>query len=152
MADATPIENTIITIKDKLPEGYTFAEKEGIAPDEINALRKASNWVEQPPEIWRDQLDTSKSVVGVRDSQGGLIGIGFLVGSKRHAVLCDFVVHPEHRGKGIGTVIFEKRLEEAESQGIRYLYAGLAETNVLKDKYLQHGFVQSEGNLTRGIR
>lgn len=136
-----------------LPEQYSFTGERPIMPEEVIELRRSSNWgTDFSEETWGDCIDQSLAVVGVRDKRGTLVGVGFLAGNMRHAVLCDFVVHPDHRNQGIGNAILERRVKIADELGIPYLYTDLVNTNPLKNKYLELGFVANSGVLARKAR
>lgn len=90
--------------------------------------------------------------MGVRHERGLLAGVGFLAGNLRHAVLCDFVVNPEHRGQGIGRAILNRRINIADALKIPYLYTELAPTNKLTKYYEELGFVATGHAYTRAAR
>lgn len=144
-------EPAILTTQEEipLPEGYQFMDRSDIDPDELMTLRESVGFSRETPEIWKDCINDSIDVAAVRDDEGNLVGIGFLSGTRRHAVLCDFVVSPEHQGKGIGTAILKKRMETVEKLEIPYVYTDLAETNPLRKKYAALGFVATSGRLFR---
>lgn len=136
-----------------LPEGYRFSHRSSIAADEVIRLRQKSDWgTETRVEVWEECIARALAVVGARDKSSELVGVGFLAGNLRHAVLCDFTVLPEHRGKGIGTAILEKRVEIANQLEIPYLYTELVPENPLRQKYLDLGFVASGNLLARQTR
>jgi GNAT superfamily N-acetyltransferase len=135
-----------------LPEGYRFVEKADINPADVISLRETVGWGNESAEKWQECIDDALEVTAVKDQSGSLIGIGFLVGNKRHAVLCDFVVKPDHQGKGIGTAILKKRMEKVEKLRIPYIYTDIAETNPLRDKYSSLGFVATGGGLFRNSK
>jgi len=136
----------------QLPENYSFVDREDISPEEIVAVRKSTGWeAGDSEEGWRQNLDTALAVVAVRDDRSSeLVGMGFLVGNRRHAILCDFNVRPEHQGKGIGTAILQKRMQIADQElKIPFLYTSLAETNPLKETYKSLGFAATGDNYFR---
>ena len=57
-----------------------------------------------------EYLSKDLATVGVADARGALIGTGCIAGNVRHAVFCDFVVHPDFQHKEIGSAILAKRL------------------------------------------
>lgn len=126
-----------------LEQKYTLVDRDQILPEEIIDLRKSIGWEEgDTEEGWKQSLETALAVVGARDTEKGeLVGVGFLVGNLRHAVLCDFNVSPKYQGQGIGSAILDERMRIAEELDIPYLYTSLAETNPLRDKYRELGFV-----------
>ncbi len=132
--------------RETLPEGYSFAEK--VSAQEVINLRTTCQWgAERRIEAWRQAIDTSLAVVGVR-IESDLVGVGFLSGNTRHAFLSDLTVHPEHRSRGIGRAIVARRLNLASSMGpngIPYIYAEILASNTLSDYYVQLGFAGVEG-------
>jgi GNAT superfamily N-acetyltransferase len=135
------------------PGSYSFVDEYSIEPEEIIDLRNAGDWgTETNREVWASVLNDSIATVGVRDEAGLLVGVGFLTGNARHAVLCDFIVHPEHRGQGIGSAILQRRVDIADELGIPYLYTELAKTNVLTAKYETLGFAAAGNVYTRASR
>jgi GNAT superfamily N-acetyltransferase len=133
--------------KAPLPDNYSFVYKDTIAPQEVIALRSASNWGrENSILVWQEAINQSIETVGIRDANELLVGVGFLIGNSRHALLCDFTVHPEHRSQGLGKAILDRRLAIADEAGIAYLYTDISPTNTLRNRYLELGFVAS-GNI-----
>lgn len=133
-----------------LPECYSFVEKGQISGNEVLALRDASDWgTVRDVQKWQRALDTSLAVAGVRSESKELVGVGFLAGNARQAILCDLVVHPEHRGKNIGKAILSQRLKQADEIGVDYIYTELSETNNLSSFYLAVGFRAVNNALVR---
>lgn len=127
-------------LPDQLPDGYIYAFD--VSPEEIIHLRTSSDWgTETNKELWQSVIDDSIATVGVRDEAEALASVGFLAGNLRHAVLCDFLVGPEHRGKGIGRAVLNRRMNIASELSIPYLYTELAPTNNLRTYYQELGFV-----------
>lgn len=133
----------------KLPSGTTFANRHTIKAHEVLALRSSVGWDGGDLNIWNACLRDSLDVCGIRAEDGTLIGIGFLAGNQRHAVLCDLCVHPEHRGKGIALAILAKRMIFARDSALPYLYTSLAPENRLRSVYEGLGFVNTGGELFR---
>jgi len=132
-----------------LPNGTTFADRHKIKAHEVLALRSLVGWDGGDLDVWNSCLADSLDVCGVRSEDGTLIGIGFLAGNKRHAVLCDLCVHPEHRGRGIALAILARRMLFAISLPVPYIYTSLAPENRLKPVYEALGFVHTGGELFR---
>lgn len=130
-----------------LPEAYNFCDPTKITAREIMSLRGRVGLAVEDETVWRQCVDRSLVTVGVRNEAGLLVGIGFLTGSARHAVLCDFVVDPDFQDQGIGTAILYKRLETANELKIRYIYAELSKANLLRPKYIKFGFKATRGGL-----
>jgi GNAT superfamily N-acetyltransferase len=123
-----------------LPDHYVLASKTDIKPTEIIALRKSVGWKTDTAERWRQCIDQSLAVVGVRDAAGSLVGMACLTGNARHAVLCDLAVNPNHHRRGIGAAIMNELMQAAYDNDVSYLYAELAETNPFREQMLESGF------------
>lgn len=132
-----------------LPEGFSFCGQSKITTQEIMTLRGKIGWAVENQAVWQRCISQSLAVVGVWDKNDQLIGIGFLTGSIRHAILCDLTVAPEFHNKGIGTAILYKRLIIANELNVRYIYTDLAKTNPLRSKYIKLGFEETGGGLLR---
>jgi GNAT superfamily N-acetyltransferase len=139
----------------KLPEGYSWATRECILAEDVIALRASVGWFEQDDasssiERWQACLQDSLCVQGViEDSSQSLVGIGFIAGNRRHGVLCDLTVHPNHQLKGLARALLYARLHEAKMFGVPYLYTSLSQENTLKSLYLELGFSNTADNLFR---
>jgi GNAT superfamily N-acetyltransferase len=132
-----------------LPSGTTFADRHKIKAHEVLALRSFVGWDGGDLDVWNSCLSESLEVCGVRADDGTLIGIGFLAGNRRHAVLCDLCVHPDHRGRGIALAILARRMIYARDMPVPYLYTSLAPENRLRSVYESLGFVNTGGELFR---
>jgi ribosomal protein S18 acetylase RimI-like enzyme len=136
-----------------LPEAYSFVNRLGVTPEAVIALRSAANWgTEQSPDVWQSTIFQSLATVGVVDAKSDLVGVGFLAGNNRHAVLCDLVVHPDHRRQHIGQAILHKRLEIADDIGIPYLYTELSHMNTVRGLYVELGFRALDNLYVRAAR
>ena len=133
----------------KLPEGYEWAQ-EPVTAREIMKLRQSVGWDPGLEAIWSGCLNTALSLRAVRlSATGELVGVGFLTGNGRHAILCDFCVHVQHQGKGIGLAILHARIVDVERLRIPYLYTSISAKNPLKKVYVEYGFEGTEANLFR---
>lgn len=112
-----------------------------INPEEIQALRISVEWGSDETEVWRSTIETALAVASVRRNHK-LIGIGFLVGGPRHAVLCDVAVHPKVQTEGIGGNIVDALVQQAKDQRIKYVTLTFNEQSPwLEDFYRKYGFV-----------
>jgi GNAT superfamily N-acetyltransferase len=124
-----------------MPSPYEVSLDRHIDPAEIQALRTSVGWDPDDAEVWQCILETALTVASVRQSQE-LMGIGFLVGSSRHAVLCDVAVRPQVQKEGIGGSIVDSLLQQAQDQRIKYVTLTFNEQSPwLEDFYRKHGFV-----------
>jgi GNAT superfamily N-acetyltransferase len=132
-----------------LPRGYRFVYS-GIDSSELYRLNGASEQYvnfDAYAEVYdecQELLDESMAIVGVRNRQQELIGVGVLNGTAEHAALSDLVVHPEHRHKGIGKALIQKRLALATELGVRTIGVNLVPSNSLGSLYFELGFEPRE--------
>jgi GNAT superfamily N-acetyltransferase len=132
-----------------LPTATVLANRRDIRAHEVLALRSLVGWDGGDLDIWSSCIANSLDVCGIRTTEGELIGIGFLAGNARHAVLCDLCVHPLYRGRGIALSILARRLMFAAALPVPYLYTSLAPENRLRSVYEALGFVNTGGELFR---
>jgi GNAT superfamily N-acetyltransferase len=134
----------------KLPEGYEWAQEPPVTAREIMKLRQSVGWDPGLEAIWSGCLNTALSLRAVRlSATGELVGVGFLTGNGRHAILCDFCVHEQHQGKGIGLAILHARISDVERMRIPFLYTSISAKNPLKNVYAECGFEGTDANLFR---
>lgn len=138
-------------LQESIPDYYYFAEE--ITGEDVVRLRSSSDWgTVTDADLWQRTIDQSITVVGVGHPTQSLVGVGFLAGNPRHAILCDFVVHPNHRGQGIGQAILNRRINIAEELEIPYLYTELSPTNRLMGYYEDIGFMATNHMYSRAAR
>ena len=115
---------------------------ETITPEEVIFVREET-LTEENISIWRECLKQSLCSISARDEHGKLVGIGFLVGNRRHGELVDLSVHPSARQNGIGGKLVDALVSQAKATNIKYF--GLTwDTSKpwLKSFYERHGFKQ----------
>lgn len=130
-----------------LPSGYYFVFKDEIKPEEIIALRESVEWKGDTLKRWTDVLRQSLFSVGVRDSDKKLVGVAFLAGNVRHAIMSDLCVNPSHQRKGIGEGIMSELFEAAYGLNVSYIYAELSKTNPFRNKMILSGFKETGDSL-----
>jgi len=87
-----------------------------LSPDEVNA---AYSWVEWPQrESWRlEAVARTCTWFAARTSDGELLGVARLHDDGGlHASLWDVIVHPDHRGNGIGVALVRAALARCEDR------------------------------------
>lgn len=136
----------------KLPEGYYFADRSSVTLPEFAEIRRSVNWSDDDEERFQKCFEQSLEIIAVRSADGLLVGIGFIAGNYRHAVLCDFNVRKDHQRKGIGRAILQARIQRAEELKIPYLYVSLHPSNPLRSLYEQLGFREGDGSMFREKR
>jgi GNAT superfamily N-acetyltransferase len=131
-----------------LPNGYMYDTSLYMDSSELDTLLKASmgpvegNYADFESVIELDELDNFN--VGVRTTEGALIGYGRLLYKDGRGELLDFMVDPGHRRQGIGKAIIDTRIAMAETSGVTSLYIPrLAETNTVASYYLEKGFQET---------
>lgn len=141
------------TLPELLPDTYGFVDQSSITSQEVVDVRDSAHWgTERNLELWQAVIDQSIASVGVRHENGLLVRVGFLAGNLRHVVLCDLVVDPDHRGRGIGMAILNRRVNIADKLQIPYLYTELAPTNKLAGYYEELGFIANGHAYIRAAR
>lgn len=137
-------------MNNSLPDGFSFVYNDEIQVDEIIKLREKVGWESYDVDLWKRCVSESLITVGVSDGSG-LVGVGFLAGNSRHAVLCDLVVEPVYQGKGLGKSLLVERLNFADKNHIRYLYTEISESNPMGNLYKELGFQNTNKGLFRQL-
>lgn len=117
--------------------GLTFESDASLTPDEVNA---AYAWAEWPSrEAWRIEEASRRSRwLAARDPDGRLVGIArVLDDGGLYATVWDLLVHPDWRGRGIGTRLMELALEACRDRRLVALVA----TPMARPLYERLGFV-----------
>lgn len=118
----------------------TVSHSRDVSPADIQALRESVGWLADTEEVWRQTLASALEVRSVY-KDGKLVGIGFLVGTLRHAVLCDVCVNPAFQKHGVGQTIVGSLVEAANEWGIKYVTLTYAESSPwLAGFYAKFGF------------
>ena len=139
-----------------LPRGYSFAKPSDINADEAVSLFRASELMPSHPsdyttlQEWDELIQESIEVVGVRDRDKILVGIGFLTGDLKQGALANLSVHPRHRHQGLGRAIVSERIRIADKLDIPKIDTLLIPTNNLRQFYVELGFTAVDTmNFTR---
>ena len=116
----------------------------GVTAAEILAFMAASGntgWGLGTEEMWTKCIEQSLCVVTVRQDDGVIVGLGFLVGNARHAEPVDVSVLPELQRQGLGKQIMDKLMSFAIESNIRFVNL-IADPGKpwLKDYYGSMGF------------
>jgi len=92
------------------------------------------------PETWSTQFNLNNWAVFLIEGQAGYLagaavafdipGLMMLEGRRDQAVLWDIRVHPDVRGRGLGTRLFREALAWAKAQGCVNLVAETQNTNI----------------------
>jgi GNAT superfamily N-acetyltransferase len=142
-----------------LPDGYRYEAVSDASSREVAGLLRQ---VEMGAGVKDDYLADRNAYVrsggadtfdiGVRDSEGNLIGFGSVIYKGANGELTDFVVSPRHQGRGVGRAILDARLRFAGGAGLSSLYSAMLEpTNTLRSYYERRGFRKlPTGELARG--
>jgi GNAT superfamily N-acetyltransferase len=117
---------------------YELSNTRSVDPAAIQSLRQSVGWEADDAATWEEQLEKAKAVRSV-SYDGELVGIGFLIGLKRHAVVADVCVNPEYQRQGIGHRIVASLVEEAQT--VKYVTLTYNEaTPDLQAFYEKHEF------------
>lgn len=132
-------------------DNYKLVLKDEINSSEVLALRRAVGWAEGDTEDgWLSNIKGCIQAVGLREkSSNNLVGVGFIVGNRRHAILCDFNVHPDFQRIGLGTIILEERMRIINELKIPYVYTTLSDDNPLVGMYKKFGFINTDASYFR---
>lgn len=102
------------------------------------------------PEIFQRFLLMAQGypAVTMRDDDGTTIGFGFLhpyhpADSFRHTVEISYFIMPEHTNRGLGSLLLNSFIEEAQKIGIKNFMASISSLNEQSLKFhLKHGFTE----------
>lgn len=129
---------------------YHFSDNNTVPVKSIQLLRQSVGWIPDSEEVWQETLDTALGVA-LAWKEEELVGIGFLVGTKRHAVLCDLAVSPDHQRNEIGRHLVTQLMDVAQEKGVRYTTLYYDEAKPwLTDFYQSLGF-QSISNAMQHV-
>jgi phosphinothricin acetyltransferase len=84
--------------------------------------------------------------VVILDEADQVVGFAFLHHYRpedtfRRAAVITYFLHPDHTGKGLGTCVLERFIEEAKAQNIRTLLANISSQNEMSLQFhRKHGF------------
>lgn len=85
----------------------------------VYSLGQKEAWAPTPPdyEAWAERLEGKQPFLAMRDDQLA----GFIELDSDGHIDC-FYVHPDFQGQGIGSLLYERVLQEAHSQNLERLY------------------------------
>ena len=101
-----------------------YAEGDRLAPAEYRALRAAAGWSD--PGVGDAALERTLAAtwnVTARQDEGGLVGMGRVQDDGLYASIWDMIVLPDHRGRGIGSALFERMLAHCRGRSLVALVA-----------------------------
>jgi diadenosine tetraphosphate (Ap4A) HIT family hydrolase/GNAT superfamily N-acetyltransferase len=114
---------------------------------EVPDLRQSLGWERRDsdyPALFKHCLFWA----GVRDENNRLIAFGCIVGPGiEHGYMEDIMVHSGYQGRGIGSALVKKLLQEAEEQGISIVTVTFDESNW--EFYERGGFTPCPGGVWR---
>ena len=101
-----------------------YAEGDRLEPAEYRALRTAAGWADPGLDdaALAATLASSWNVTA-RDDDGALVGMGRVHDDGLYASIWDMIVLPGHRGRGIGSAIFERMLAHCRGRSLVSLVA-----------------------------
>ena len=98
---------------------YDFSDTHAIPVGAVQDLRQSVGLVADSSQVWEEAMTDALGVASAWQ-ETELVGIGFLVGTRRHAILCDLAVAPDHRQNGIGRRLAEQLVDTARQKEVRY--------------------------------
>ena len=120
-----------------------------LSADQVNA---AYAWADWPPrEAWRiDEVSRRCMWIAAETSDGTLVGVARLLDDGGlYASVWDLVVHPKWRGKGIGTSLVQRALEECRDRRL----VAVVSTPAARRLFARLGFVtESHGHAAMYLR
>lgn len=87
----------------------------------LQAACGSTGWGLGTEEMWNTCIRQALCVVGARDSDSKLVGLGFLIGNIRHAEPVDVTVDPSVQRQGIGRRIMQELLTFANDNEIQWV-------------------------------
>lgn len=115
--------------------------------EEISKLRESVGW--RPlKEKFNKVIKSSYMTLSIRNENGELIAfLRVISDGEIHAYIADFVVHPQHQNKGIGSKLLEKAIKLLQEKEIEFIELTFKDDNL--NFYERAGF---EINLSGQIR
>ena len=120
-----------------------------LSAEQVNAAYAWADWPAR--EAWRiDQMSRRCTWIAAETSDGTLVGIARLLDDGGlYASVWDLIVHPEWRGKGIGTSLAELALEECRDRRL----VAVVSTPAARGLFARLGFVtESHGHAALYLR
>jgi phosphinothricin acetyltransferase len=116
-------------------------------------VHTTSVWTDEPRTLeaqnqWLEDKRMSGKPVLVAEEQGAVIGFSSYGPFRawpgyRHTVENMIYVAPDHRGKGVGSLLLGPLIERARAQQLHAIIAGIEATNAVSLKlHAKHGFTQ----------
>lgn len=116
-----------------------------IQDHEFPDLRQAVGW-ERRDSDYPTLLKHCLFWAGLRDNNEKLIAFGYMVGPGiEHGYLEDIIVHPSYQGKGIGRLLVNKLLQEAQEREVSIVTVTFEESN--QNFYRNCGFTPCPGGV-----
>ena len=125
---------------------YTIVEgADKMQTDEIMRLLKMTYWAAQRSEEQVKRAISHSSCYGIRlEGSGRLIGFARVISDYATSYyLCDVIIDPEYRGRGLGKALVGYVLSRPEYKGCR----GFLATRDAHGLYRQFGFEAAEGRV-----
>lgn len=127
-------------------EGITITKDGDISISELNNLLKTNDWQIDNTQKLERMLRSSWCYITARDKHNRLVGfVQTLSDDIFHAYILRLIVHPDFRGKGIGSNIFKELMLILE---LHKLKPTLVATPGNRKFYEKFGFKQEVKGLT----
>lgn len=123
-----------------------YSESKDISAEKLKALFQAIGW-KRDKSKWPNVLEKSTHVICACDGDI-LVGFGRILEDGVMCMFYDMGVHPDYRGKGIGTRIMEMLIDKVKDKG--YASIGLFAWDKNPDNisfYEKFGFEKASGGM-----
>ncbi len=123
-----------------------YSDSKEIPTEKLNALFQTIGW-KRDGSKWPKVLEKSTYVLCAYDGDT-LVGFGRILEDGVMCMFYDVGVHPDYRGKGIGTSIIEKLIDKVKDKG--YASIGLFAWKENPDNisfYEKFGFEKASGGM-----
>jgi len=121
-----------------------YSDSKEISVEKLHALFQAIGW-KRDDSKWPKVLEKSTHIVCAYDDDA-LVGFGRILEDGVMCMFYDMGVHPDYRGKGIGTRIMEMLIDKVKDKGYASIGIFAWEKNPNNISfYRKFGFEGSEG-------
>jgi ribosomal protein S18 acetylase RimI-like enzyme len=123
-----------------------YSDSKEISTEKLDSLFQSIGW-KRDRNKWQKVLEKSTHITCAYDNDR-LVGFGRVLEDGVMCMFYDLGVHPDYRGKGIGTSIMEKLIDKVKDKG--YASIGLFAWKENPDNipfYEKFGFEKSSGGM-----
>ncbi|WP_425465443.1 GNAT family N-acetyltransferase [Nocardioides albertanoniae] len=122
---------------DEQPRAYTFsADQSRIDPDWVHRMLSQSYWAADRTREVQDAANKGSRCYGVYDATGAQVAFARVVTDfAAFAWLCDVIVAPDGRGRGVGKLLISGIVADLEPYRIRRTLLATNDAHALYEKY-----------------